>query len=63
MPESRWVNWDQVAVGEDLWDLMDELDGKRLTEEALRRQQERLRRARERRVDRMNKEKRRNRGR
>ena len=30
--KDRWVNWDQLTEGEDFWDMLDDLDQKRLGE-------------------------------
>lgn len=49
----RWVNWDQLAVGEDFWDMMDELDDKRVGEQREQRQMDEIRRLHERRLSKM----------
>jgi HD superfamily phosphodiesterase len=28
----RWQNWDQLSVGEDFWEMLEDLDCRRLTE-------------------------------
>lgn len=46
----RWVNWDQMAVGEDFWDLVDEVDAERCGAIREQRQMEDIRRVHERRL-------------
>ena len=41
---SRWVNWDCLAVGEDFWDMLEEIDQTRLGEIREQRQMEGIRR-------------------
>ena len=47
----RWINWDALAIGEDFWDTVDELDGERKREIREQRQMEEIRRIHERRLD------------
>ncbi len=49
----RWVNWDQLAVGEDFWDMMEEVDERRVGEIKEQRQMEDIRRVHERRLSKM----------
>lgn len=53
MRNNRWTNWDQLAVGTDFWDQLDEMDEERRTEMRGQRQDEKIRAAHERRLAKM----------
>lgn len=49
----RWTNWDALAIGEDFWDDLDEMDEARKRELRVTRQMETLRRVHERRFSKL----------
>ncbi|GHS93131.1 hypothetical protein FACS1894139_01820 [Planctomycetales bacterium] len=53
MRKERWMNWDQMAVGEDFWDMMDDIDYRRRTADNVARQDAREERLRGRRIAKM----------
>jgi hypothetical protein len=46
----RWQNWDQLSVGEDFWDMLEQLNYRRETEVKTQRQEERIQSEQERRI-------------
>ena len=47
---NRWVNWDQLSIGEDFWDVLDDVDEKRIQEIKEEKQMSEIRRTHEKRL-------------